>query len=187
MPNNATTTITTVRPPLIEANHSKHQVWIAYTRHQHNYQLANEKVSKERETKGARFRKFGSVCKFLLSLLDSSRKSLSFLLKRHTQFDLTFASAVIMIWHDLCIVRGECSGRSGIFPSSFVRIIDSFPGDTPGPGTDSSSYLRAELSSGHEYDNTRWDIVTIQVQVLVQRFQKDLDWLYYYYLFILKN
>ena len=145
------------------------------------------KYQREGETKGARFRNFGSVCKFLLNLLDSSRKSLSFLLKRHTQFDLTFGGAVIMIWHDLCIVRGECSGRSGIFPSSFVRIIDSFPGDTPGPGTDSSSYLRAELSSGHEYDNTRWDIVTIQVQVLVQRFQKDLDWLYYYYLFIFKN
>lgn len=54
------------------------------------------------------------------------------------------------------IIRGECGGRSGIFPASFVRVVDAFPGDTPGPGADSSSYLRAELSSGHEYDNTRY-------------------------------
>ena len=53
------------------------------------------------------------------------------------------------------IVRGECGGRSGVFPASFVRGVDAFPGDTLGPGADPSSYLRAELSSGHEYDNTR--------------------------------
>ena len=53
------------------------------------------------------------------------------------------------------IVRGECGGRSGVFPASFVRVVDAFPGDRLGPGADPSSYLRAELSSGHEYDNTR--------------------------------
>ena len=52
--------------------------------------------------------------------------------------------------------RGESAGKTGIFPCSFVRIIDSFPGDWPGPGGDASAYLRAEESSGHEYDNTRW-------------------------------
>ena len=56
--------------------------------------------------------------------------------------------------HNL-ITRGEIAGKTGIFPCSFVRIIDSFPGDWPGPGGDASAYLRAEESSGHEYDNTR--------------------------------
>ena len=51
--------------------------------------------------------------------------------------------------------RGETAGKTGIFPCSFVRIIDSFPGDWPGPEGDASAYLRAEESSGHEYDNTR--------------------------------
>ena len=64
---------------------------------------------------------------------------------------LTFVSSSTNARHG----RGECGGRSGIFPASFVRIVSSFPGDAPGPGADPSSYLRAELSSGHEYDNTR--------------------------------
>ena len=97
VPNNATTTITTVRPPLIEANHSKHQYELLTQDISIITNLPMRKYQREGETKGARFRNFGSVCKFLLNLLDSSRKSLSFLLKRHTQFDLTFGGAVIMI------------------------------------------------------------------------------------------
>ena len=61
----------------------------------------------------------------------------------------------ISYYTNAVIIRGETGGRSGIFPAAFVRIIDSFPGDVPGPGADPSSYLRADLSSGHEYDNTR--------------------------------
>ena len=38
--------------------------------------------------------------------------------------------------------RGEANGRSGTFPSSFVRIIDSFPGDAPPDSADLSSYLK---------------------------------------------
>ena len=38
--------------------------------------------------------------------------------------------------------RGEANGKSGIFPSSFVRIIDSFPGDAPPDSADLSSYLK---------------------------------------------
>ena len=53
--------------------------------------------------------------------------------------------------------RGEAGGNTGIFPSSFVRIISSFPGDTPGLGGDSTAYTRAQETSGHEYDNTRSD------------------------------
>ena len=53
--------------------------------------------------------------------------------------------------------RGQAGGSTGIFPSSFVRIISSFPGDTPGPGGDSTAYTRAQETTGHEYDNTRSD------------------------------
>lgn len=38
--------------------------------------------------------------------------------------------------------RGEANGKSGIFPSSFVRIVDSFPGDAPPDSADLSSYLK---------------------------------------------
>ena len=38
--------------------------------------------------------------------------------------------------------RGESHGKSGIFPASFVRIIDAFPGDTPPDSADLSSYLK---------------------------------------------
>ncbi len=38
--------------------------------------------------------------------------------------------------------RGEANGKSGIFPSSFVRIIDSFPGNGPPDSADVSSYLK---------------------------------------------
>ena len=41
-----------------------------------------------------------------------------------------------------------------MFPASFVRVVDAFPGDGPAGG-DCSSYLGADLHSGHEYDNTR--------------------------------
>ena len=40
--------------------------------------------------------------------------------------------------------RGECNGRSGIFPASFVRIVDSFPGDIPPHGADLRCYLKAQ-------------------------------------------
>ena len=62
-----------------------------------------------------------------------------------------YIEAVIMVT-ELC--RGECGGRTGVFPSSFVRVVDAFPGDGPAGG-DCSSYLGADLHSGHEYDNTR--------------------------------
>ena len=38
--------------------------------------------------------------------------------------------------------RGETDGKTGIFPASFVRIIDSFPGDVPPDSADLSSYLK---------------------------------------------
>ena len=38
--------------------------------------------------------------------------------------------------------RGESNGKTGIFPASFVRIIDSFPGDVPPDSADLSSYLK---------------------------------------------
>ncbi len=51
--------------------------------------------------------------------------------------------------------RGECKGRSGTFPSSFVRVIDAFPGCQPPPDADVSSYLDAERHKHNEYQNTR--------------------------------
>jgi len=50
--------------------------------------------------------------------------------------------------------RGECSGSSGIFPASFVKIIDSFPGDIPGLMADTTPYMKAADAGGHEYSNT---------------------------------
>ena len=44
----------------------------------------------------------------------------------------------------LYFCRGECNGRSGIFPASFVRIVDSFPGDIPPKGADLRCYLKAQ-------------------------------------------
>ena len=38
--------------------------------------------------------------------------------------------------------RGEANGKTGIFPASFVRIIDAFPGDAPPDSADLSSYLK---------------------------------------------
>ena len=47
--------------------------------------------------------------------------------------------------------RGENQrGQSGIFPSSFVRIVDSFPGDAPPDSADLSSYLKKT----QRYENT---------------------------------
>merc|ERR1719204_2061462 len=50
--------------------------------------------------------------------------------------------------------RGEVDGRSGIFPSSFVRVVDAFPGDTPPATADVSCYLKASLRSHDDYMNT---------------------------------
>ena len=51
--------------------------------------------------------------------------------------------------------RGEVNGCSGIFPSSFVRIIDNFPGDRPPADADLKSYLEASRHKNNEYANTR--------------------------------
>ncbi len=51
--------------------------------------------------------------------------------------------------------RGECKGRSGTFPSSFVRVIDAFPGSEPPPNADLKSYLDAPKHKANEYQNTR--------------------------------
>jgi len=42
------------------------------------------------------------------------------------------------------VFRGECNGKNGIFPASFVRIVDSFPGDAPPIGADLRSYIKAQ-------------------------------------------
>ena len=55
---------------------------------------------------------------------------------------------------DRAVTRGECGGNSGIFPSSFVRIIDSFPGGVPSEAS-TMAYREAEAHQGHQYDNTR--------------------------------
>ena len=66
-------------------------------------------------------------------------------------------------------LRGECGGNSGVFPASFVRIIDAFPGTIPSasctlsyrsgraaPSPCSRHVPRdAEQHQGNEYDNTR--------------------------------
>ena len=52
------------------------------------------------------------------------------------------------------MVRPGCWGRSGIFPSSFVRVVDAFPGDTPPATADVSCYLKASLRSHDDYMNT---------------------------------
>ena len=46
--------------------------------------------------------------------------------------------------------RGECNGISGLFPASFVRIVDSFPGNVPPDGADVRCYLNAQsgISNG---------------------------------------
>ena len=35
-------------------------------------------------------------------------------------------------------------GKSGIFPSSFVKIVDAFPGDMPADTTSKMAYLNAQ-------------------------------------------
>ena len=52
---------------------------------------------------------------------------------------------------ELYFFRGECNGRTGTFPASFVRIVDSFPGDIPPKGADLRSYIKAQ--SGIFNDN----------------------------------
>ena len=52
--------------------------------------------------------------------------------------------------------RGVCKGRSGIFPASFVRIIDAFPDSTALHSRDATKpYTEAEKHKKNEYMNTR--------------------------------
>eukprot|EP00095_Tigriopus_kingsejongensis_P009498 maker-scaffold1595_size34508-snap-gene-0.8 protein:Tk09498 transcript:maker-scaffold1595_size34508-snap-gene-0.8-mRNA-1 annotation:"dynamin-binding protein" len=51
--------------------------------------------------------------------------------------------------------RGEAKGRIGIFPSSFVKIVDAFPGDAPAPDANVKPYVDAGQHKGNEYMNTR--------------------------------
>jgi hypothetical protein len=61
--------------------------------------------------------------------------------------------------------RGESKGQTGIFPASFVRIIDSFPGPTPPASADLSMYLNASSNNSargnNDYMNTRYNKDTI--------------------------
>ena len=52
--------------------------------------------------------------------------------------------------------RGETKGgAAGIFPSSFVRIVDAFPGDAPPASANVKPYLDAARHRGNEYMNTK--------------------------------
>jgi hypothetical protein len=55
---------------------------------------------------------------------------------------------------------GESKGQTGIFPASFVRIIDSFPGPVPPVTADLSMYLKASSNNpgrgNNDYMNTRY-------------------------------
>ena len=56
--------------------------------------------------------------------------------------------------------RGESKGRTGIFPASFVRIVDSFPGPVPPATADVTMYLNATSNNSsrgnNDYMNTRY-------------------------------
>ena len=52
-------------------------------------------------------------------------------------------------------LRGESQGKSGIFPASFVRIVDSFPGDKPPQTADLSCYLQNPVRNYNDYMNTQ--------------------------------
>ena len=84
--------------------------------------------------------------------------------------------------------RGECNGKSGLFPSSFVRIVDSFPGDVPPDGADVRCYLKAQsgISNGkvesvgstrnhNDYMNTQnaFPNLTESLQALEPKFQGE--------------
>eukprot|EP00094_Tigriopus_californicus_P005635 TCALIF_05432-PA protein Name:"Similar to DNMBP Dynamin-binding protein (Homo sapiens)" AED:0.05 eAED:0.05 QI:0/0.53/0.43/1/0.8/0.87/16/1294/2068 len=51
--------------------------------------------------------------------------------------------------------RGEARGQTGIFPASFVKIVDAFPGDTPKAEANVKPYVEANQHKGNEYMNTR--------------------------------
>ena len=52
--------------------------------------------------------------------------------------------------------RGETkAGAVGVFPSSFVRVIDAFPGDAPPASANVQPYLDAAKHKGNEYMNTK--------------------------------
>ena len=52
--------------------------------------------------------------------------------------------------------RGETKGGAarGIFPASFVRVVDAFPGDAPSASANVRPYLEAGKHKGNEYMNT---------------------------------
>ena len=52
--------------------------------------------------------------------------------------------------------RGETKGGAarGIFPASFVRVVDAFPGDAPSASANVRPYLEAGRHKGNEYMNT---------------------------------
>ena len=51
--------------------------------------------------------------------------------------------------------RGETKGgAAGIFPASFVRVVDAFPGDAPSASANVRPYLEAGKHKGNEYMNT---------------------------------
>lgn len=51
--------------------------------------------------------------------------------------------------------RGEVKNKSGIFPASFVRIIDSFPGNRPPSSANVKPYTDAANHKNNEYMNTK--------------------------------
>ena len=51
--------------------------------------------------------------------------------------------------------RGECNGKSGVFPAPFVRVVDSFPGDLPPQGADISCYLKAQSGTAQNVSSSR--------------------------------
>ena len=51
--------------------------------------------------------------------------------------------------------RGEANGVLGVFPASFVRVVDAFPGDAPPASANLKPYLDAPKHKKNEYMNTK--------------------------------